>query len=361
MGWKHIINPFQINIEPMERLLLINFEKSPDDIYVAFEPQVFNDAIIGKGHLIIGWRRDGMVDVYHQPSLKPDPAGYDIVGKGLANMVEDELSEASYEVNNFGVQAYYRFKDINNRVVKIKIKENNSKKRKPFGLLAPMGDAAENPSAMPLVLLHDFYFVRKKHTEVEISINGKLHQPDELPLPMDGKKMFYSRYSTKPLIVTFNRALDTELEPLEVKLQEQQISSGEYDFELEWNNNKPAIKRIIRNNKIHPVTLLFKDAFPDIRTLGNDISFEGSFEIEGHHSTGLIGGHYTLEKKNDEIKISMVPSSGWKPRPTKFSLLFLYTVAKIFKKWPTTYEWTASIQDKENGVFHMKSDWKRIK
>lgn len=68
-----ILNPFQIDIDPMERLLLVNFDKNPDTIYVGFEPQVFNDDKNGKGHIIIGWRQDGKVDVYHQPSLKIDP------------------------------------------------------------------------------------------------------------------------------------------------------------------------------------------------------------------------------------------------------------------------------------------------
>lgn len=357
----YIINPFRINIDQMKRLLLVNFEKDQDTIYVAFEPQVFDDKVHGKGHLIIGWRQDGKVDIYCEPSLKLKPENYDIVGKGLANLVESEFSEASYEINDLGVQAHYRFKDLHDRLVIIKIKENNPKKRKPFGLLAPMGDAAEKPSALPLVLLHDFYFVRKKCTKVEICINGKSHQPDQLPLLMDGTKMLFLRYSPEPLIVTFNPAIEDSLNPLAIKPQQKQISSGEYDFELEWKNNQPSIKRIIRNNKTYPVTLFFKEAFPNIKVLENNTVLHGRFEIEAHPSTGKIGGHYTLEKENSKTKIIMIPSNGWKPRPTKFSLWFLYTVAKIFKKWPKTYKWTAYIQEKENGDYYMKSGWKRIK
>jgi len=59
--------PFRIDIDPMEKLLLINFEKDPDPLYVGFEPQVFDDDIHGKGHSVIAWRVDGRVDVYHQP------------------------------------------------------------------------------------------------------------------------------------------------------------------------------------------------------------------------------------------------------------------------------------------------------
>ena len=83
-----MIIPFHIDIDPMKRLLLVNFEKDPDTTYVGFEPQVFDDPVNGRGHLVIGWRQDSRVDVYHQAGLHPDPAKYDIAGKGLANMVE---------------------------------------------------------------------------------------------------------------------------------------------------------------------------------------------------------------------------------------------------------------------------------
>jgi hypothetical protein len=179
-----LYNPFHIAIDPMERILLVNFEKDPDSLYIGFEPQVFNDSINGKGHLVIGWRIDGKVDVYHEPGLTLDHNKYDIAGKGLANMLEREMPKAFSEINDFGLQANYEFQDIHNRKVVIRVTEKNPGKRKPFGLLAPMGAAAESPSAMPLVLLHDFYFVRKKHSKIEVSINGKQHQIDDLPMPL---------------------------------------------------------------------------------------------------------------------------------------------------------------------------------
>ncbi len=64
-----MIIPFRIDIDPMERLLLVNFEKDRTPPNVGFEPQVFDDSINGKGHLVIEWRQDGRVDVYHQPGL----------------------------------------------------------------------------------------------------------------------------------------------------------------------------------------------------------------------------------------------------------------------------------------------------
>jgi len=67
-----------------------------------------------------------------------------------------------------------------------------------------------------------------------------------------------------------------------------------------------------------------------------------------------------IEKENDATKITVVPSGGWRPKPAKLSLRFLYKVAKIFKNWPKTYQWTAMISKKKNMEFHMISSWKRI-
>jgi hypothetical protein len=359
-----LYNPFHIAIDPMERLLLVNFENDPDSLYIGFEPQVFDDSINGKGHLVIGWRIDGKVDVYHEPGLRPDENKYDIVGKGLANMIKREMPVAFSEINDFGLQAHYEFQDIQNRSIVIRVSEENPKKRKPFGLLAPMGDAAENPSALPVVLLHDFYFVRKKHSHIEVSINGKQHQADDLPmpLPIDGTKMTFTRYSPDPLIATFNPAYDGEIIPVAgIESGVQQHSQGTIDYCLVWDGNFPSIKRITFNNETHPVELRFIAPFPDIQSLKNNTHLKGRFEIEAHPTTGRIIGHYTVEKTDGQIKIVMIPSEGWKPRPTKLSLRLLFAVGKVFKKWPTTYTWTAFVQQNTDGSFYMKSDWERIK
>jgi len=356
-----LLNPFYIDIDPMLRLLLVNFEKDPDTLYVGFEPQVFDDAIHGKGHLIIGWRKDGKVDVYHEPTLKLNPAGYDIVGKGLANMVQCQMKEASFEVTNQGVQAYYLFTDIQNRQVRIKITESNPKKRAPFGLLAPMGDAAEHPSSMPLVLLHDFYFVRRKHTELEVTIDGVQHEADQLPMPIDMTKMYFTRYSPKPLIARLNPAFDGALHSVEVAEGATEVADNVHDLKLQWMGENLFISQITRKNDVHPVQLIFDDPFPNLYALENNANLSGRFRIHAHPSTGQIAGVYQVARKEETIKLSMIPSEGWKPVPTKFSLRLLYAVAGIFKKWPATYLWTANVLKNRDGYYTMVSGWKRIK
>lgn len=352
--------PFRIDIDPMDKLLLINFEKDPDSVYIGFEPQVFLDANNNEVHLVIGWRVDGKVDVYHQPGLSLNPEKYNITGKGLHQMAMREMSEAFFEINNCGVQAFYFFKDLYDRDVILRVKESNSKKRKPFGLLAPMGFAAEKPSSLPLIYLHDFYFVRKKHTVIEISIQGKNHKPDWLPLPMDWTQMYFTRYSPKPLIATLNPAFDGKLVGINVEEGTRKVQFEEYILNLQWENNTPFISSITRNNNIHLIELSFSPPFPTIQSLSQVVDYSGSFIIEGDTSTGKIHGHYSIIKQDEKINLSMIPSGGWKPRPTKLSLHFMYRVVKIFRNWPSTYKWNAKIHKDKQDIFWMESAWKRI-
>lgn len=351
-----VANPFEIAVDPMERLLLINFEGDPDPVYVGFEPQVFADEKNGTGQLVIGWRADGRVDVYHQPGLTLDAGKYDIAGKGLANMVGRELKDSYYRIDEHGVQAYYAFSDLKGRNIELRIQEKNPRKRQPFSLLAPMGVSAQNPSAMPVILLHDFYFIRQQHTQLLISINGKKHQPDKLPLPLDWTRMYFSRYSPDPLIVTFNPARQGPL-PL-VTLSGATVTAGDMALEIETDTAAYGIKSLQRRHKHHQLTLSFDPAFPNLAAACESVQGKGSFVLAGHPSAGQIRGRYAVENNAGQITVALEPIR-WVPKANKASLKFLYTVAKVFTRWPSTYRWTAKITKGEDGHY-MRSCWQRV-
>lgn len=353
-----VINPFHIDIDPMEGLLLINIENDPDSVYIGFEPQVFDDPINGNGMLVIAWRVDGYVDVYHQPGLKPDPSKYDIVGKGLAAMVERPLHGAYFRVEENGVQSWFSFVDIYNREIEVRIHEQSTRRRKPFGLLAPMGHAAENPSAMPMIFLHDFYFVRRKDTQIEVLINGHHHASDKLPMPMDRQRMYFARYSPDPLIATLNPAHNGPLNELQASGELTFKRTGN-NFNLKNHNGRYYIESITAHYNEHQLDMVFSPAFPNIAQVMPGDSFKGNFVIEGDRSTGKIKGTYSLVEEDGEIRIHLTPCGGWKPRVSKFSLRFMYTVSGMFKNWPKTYHWYATIQKADGGQFVMESAWER--
>jgi len=357
-NFAQILNPFEISIVPMERLLLVNIENDPDSIYVGFEPQVFDDEVTGAGMLVIAWRHDGKVDVYHQSSLSPDPDGYDIAGQGLKSMVARDMNGAFLEINEQGARAAVSFEDIEGRFIELKLEEESTRARKPFGLLAPMGLAAENPSAMPLILLHDFYFVRRNNTELSLKINGRDHIPDNLPLPVDFSRMSFARYCPDPLIATLNPAFDGILETIPLT-EEITFQHGQHSIEVSMNLDVPEIRKISRNHGHHSISLAFDPAFPNLKAFTGE-SAEGMFEISGDVTTGFIRGEYRAARSGDTLTIEMIPSGGWIPNESKLSLRFLYTVEPMFRQWPTTYRWMAELENDPERGFLMRSNWERI-
>jgi len=361
--------PFRIHMEPMDRLLLINFEDDPDSLYKGFEPQVFDDTVNGRGQLVIGWRVDGRVDVYHDHALSPDPDGYDIAGKGLANMVARDLSGSGFIVDGFGVQAHYGFEDIHGRRVELSVSERSTRERRPFGLLAPMGDAVENPPAMPLILLHKFYFVRQKDSDVSIRIDGREHATDMLPIPIDRSRMTFIRYCTDPLIATLNPAMEGAMEMLrldgaastmEGSFQGDSIVvSGDTEYLLQFSDVVPMLGGLQRWSGNHLLKLTFDPPFPNLIHMKTDAKAEGNFTIAGNPSTGSVRGIYTIATNGDNTEIVLVPSGGWSPAPDRLSLRFLYRVAGVFRKWPETYRWTATITRVDQEQWHMQSHWER--
>lgn len=214
-----------------------------------------------------------------------------------------------------------------------------------------MGDAASNPSAMPLVLLHDFYFVRRKHTQLEVNIDGRKHQADKLPLPLDGTWMYFARYSPDPFIVTFNPATSEVLKP--VRLDNRHLT-------WDYNGKAKEIKSLIAEGDGHQVSLSFDPAFPQFNMIKQGLEVKGSFVIAGEKSTGIIQGTYTVSTKGEGVQILLHPDGGWIPNEKKISLRLLYTMAGIFRNWPKTYLWTAMLHQEENH-WRMISSWERLK
>jgi hypothetical protein len=351
-------SPFEIAVDPMERLLLVNLENDPDSIYIGFEPQIFDDSINGSGMIVIGWRKDGYVDVYHQPQMHLNKLKYDIAGKGLANMTAREMQGAYFEVTENGVQAWFQLKDIYDRTIEIKIDEKHPGKRKPFGLLAPMGSVAETPSSMPIIWLRDFYFVRKKNTDITIQIKNRLHKPDKLPIWIDRQKMLFTRYSPNPLIATLNPAHSGPMKSIR-PIDDENFSAKVNNYRIKSIDGRRYIQSFENGNDRFSIEMTFYPPFPEITSMQTGESITGKFTIEGDPSDGKITGEYFLKEQDGTILAGMTPSGGWKPRPNKISLRFLYTVAGVFKKWPTTYHWTAEIKMDESGQPIMQSAWER--
>ncbi|MCC5935651.1 MAG: hypothetical protein JJU34_00075 [Lunatimonas sp.] len=354
-----LLTPFQIRVDPMSKLLLINFEKDPDKTYIGFEPQVFDDEVNGRGHLVIGWRRDGKVDVFHQVSLSPNPAKFDIAGGGISTLRATAFQQADFIISDRGVQIDYLFTDLEGREICLRIAESHPKARKPFDLLAPMGLAAEKPSALPLVYLFDFYFVRRKYTDFHVSINGREHVPDLLPFPLDCVSMLFARYSPRPQVVMINPAFSGTLSLLDINQTARKSSSKDETFVLAETPGGLGIKTIKHKHSPLPLEMQFDPPFPNLMGYLEEVSTEGRFRICSKASAGEVGGIYTIKKERNKFNLVLEPSLGWIPKPDRWTLRLLFALAKPFRQWPKSYRWEAEVIETD-GEFFMDSCWIRI-
>ena len=352
-----LYSPFYLHIDPMERLLLINFVKGADEVYAGFEPQVFDDDVHGTGLLVIGWRLDGYVDVYHQPGLKLDPSTYSIAGKGLADMIERPMRGARFEVTRAGVDASISFLDKLNRRVDLQVVERSARPRRPFSLLAPMGSAADAPNALPLVFLHGFYFVRQADSEIRVEVAGSARRISRLPIPLDGSRMYFLRYSDDPLITTWNPARDGRLRPLDRKGGEAELDGVTYD--LVENDGQLGFRRMRRTYKSHLVAVDFSPPVPNLLHVHPGMHVSGDFAVTAGDAAGSVTGRYQLERQGDKAVLQVSPSGGWRPNESKWSLKFMYRLVPAFTRWPKTYVWTAEVDVSDPKRVTMRSSWRR--
>jgi hypothetical protein len=362
-----VVSPFHLSTDPMARLLLINFENDPDPIYVGFEPQAFDDTVHGRGLLVIGWRVDGKVDVFYQTGLQLDPDTYGIAGSGLNAMTERSFSEALFEIGPTGVQANIVFTDLQGRSVHLEIRETDSRPRTPFGLLAPMGAAATNPPALPLVYVDGFYFVRRTGTEYRIGIDGRSHRNDSIPLFLDRARVHFLRYSADPFIVTWNADSEVRLRSLDPEFEAGNLIAyaDGVRYELETNGAFREIRRMSRRQGDQQVAIEFTPAFPQLLALADDVEVAGKFRVSAQASLGTVDGSWRIVRQGEELKLELSPDGGWTPGPAPRMARLLFRAVSTFREWPTTYIWRGTIQlPLSNGAdqspldFH--SGWERI-
>jgi hypothetical protein len=351
--------PFNLKVDPMRRMLLIDFTRDPDPLYQNFEIQVFDDDVHGKGMLVLAAQRDNKIDVYHQPGLDLSGTDYDIVGKGLDEMLERAMEEASYEINPDGVDLRVSFDDKLGRRVRIHICEKGSKSRKPFNMLAPMGSGTEDPPSLPLVLLYDFYFVRRAGTEMEIVIDGVNHRADSLIFPIDGSQVHFIRYSGEPLILTWNEKQAGPVKFLRTEKPGMQPYDGAV-YNLVDNQGHMELSGMWPVKVGRDIHLVFDPSFPDLTCLREGAQGEGMFTLwmEG---IGTLGGSYSFKRQGTKVWVEIHPALGWQPRVDHSSARIIFSLARVFRNWPKTYRWNAELDLEDAEAPKMKSGWRRVR
>lgn len=351
-----IFSPFNFRIDPMEHLILVNFEKDPDELYNIFELQQAVDINGEKGLLVIAYRVDGATDVYHQ---KQYPFGSQESVLNNASFFERPMGNGKFDVSTDQILVYFDFKDRKGREIKVSVKEINREEKKPFFLLAPIGSVSKRPTSLPVYSLYQMSFTRRKFTDIVIEIDAVKRTPDTFPIPIDCSKNYFTRYSVDTFNVDWNTNFKGSLSPI-TPVNNSRLEEKGITYEFIQSKGHYEIVRISTRNKKHEISIEFHPAIPDIVCLSPEIEIDGSFSITTDNSTGIIRGNYKIKRQDNEIDIEIIPNSGWKPHEDRWVLKILFRVVKVFREWPKSYAWNAKIKLNDTGLPSMHSAWRRI-
>lgn len=349
-------SPFSFSIDDMEHLLLINFEKDPDQYYNVFELQKAHDAENRARLLIIAYRIDGAVDIYHHDTY---PMGSQAVILNDAGFFVRPLNDALFEIDSDNMKAYFSFNDKYGRLIRVEVNEHRRLKKRPFFMLAPIGVVAENPETFPVYSLYDMMFTNRKHTNISIEIGGRKHKPDTFFLPFDCASNYFSRYSADTFNVDWNKNFKGIMNPL-IPEKENIYNDRGTTYHLINNEGHYEIERMSTKSRNHQITAFFQPPIPDIACLLNQITLNGTFNITTDNTGGRIAGKYSIKNIDNIISIEIHPSLGWQPNERRWLLKFLYKVVKVFKEWPAHYQWNAEIRFERSDQVEMISGWNRI-
>ncbi len=352
-----IYSPFNMKLEPMKWLMPLAIGNDPDEVYTDFEPQGFDDNVYGKGLRILAMRKDGYVDVYHQPGLTFGD-DFNQVGNGLGELIERPMEDARYEITSRGVDFYCSFEDKAGREIKIEVKENNQKQPKSSTVLAPLGSNTNNPDALPVYMLYQLRLIKVKRTHAQVTIAGRKHNVNIMPIIMDGAKRYFIRYSPELFLLKWNVTAKEELYPLEVS-EKLQARDKETAYNLIDNNGYYEIKGMSVANEKRRMGIDFNPAVPDMIALREGESLRGKFTLSAEKETGTITGEYKISRHNNKINIKIHPRGGWKPNEPNWSMKGLYAMVPMFKNWTKTYTWHAEIVLNKKKVPKITSRWIR--
>jgi len=348
-------SPFSISIDSMEHLILINFEKDPDEFYNTFELQQAPDNDGEKRFLVIAYRNDGAADVFHQVSY---PFASQATILNDVNFFERPLDHVKFEINKERLEVFFSFTDKYGRLIRVNVLENISRKNKPFFVLAPIGALSKNPASLPVYSLYDMSFTKQKSTSIEIEIDHKKHKADTFPLPIDCARNYFTRYSADTFNIDWNKRYNGPLVPL--KPVNNEAAADGLTYELIDNDGHYEIKRMKSNIKNHQIIFDLTPPLPNIVCLGNKAHYNGQFMISTDKSRGKLQGEYIVDKLDNEIDLRILPNQGWIPHEKRWILKFLFMMVKVFRNWPKTYVWNAKIKLDTDNPPIMTSGWSRL-
>ncbi len=324
---KVFVSPFNFGHTDFGRLILISIDNHPTIKTVELVLQKDK-----KGAFVVIYYQNGKVETYINPYitlnrkyLKPN-SDWEIAG------VQD--FDYDFEHTKYGLHVTLDIKIKTDEYIQIKLKENR-KNLEHYSFLAPIGADLSEVKRFPFIYLTKSGFIPVENTEIDFKINNKAMQISKVPIAVEGKKCYKIAYALEPLPFFWNEERHGNIKT--------ENRSENVDYEFTDNSGFKEIKKLTYNANNHKATYSFSPSFPLIFALKNNIEINGKYTMGIDKIDGVIGGKYTIKKKNEEIFITFKPKQCWQPMPGK--------------DWVSAYQYNAVIKRLPNDSYNIKSEW----
>jgi hypothetical protein len=340
-----------LELSPIRRLLILDLADDPT--YRTLEPQVLDDSA-GDLLVLLAYRHDGHVELYVPSGQDVDRAGYDGLGKGLLGIHHGVFEHARFEVADDGLQLDLALTVSDGRRFDLHLHEHLTGPRDRFAALAPVGGAFDTPAFFPFLWLPGMSFVPVRGTTADVRVDGQARNIPGLPLPIGGRRCVMARYD--PDVLVCQLSPDSRNVPAQVPAQATRDPhrDGVDVVEVQHGHGIAAV-RVGRGG--HTCAALFDPPLPDLQGLPARTRRSGSILLQADHTTELRG-RYELARSADQVELVLEGFGPWRTRTHRPLLAVLFRLP-VFRRWPTTYRWQATLDLTATAKPRLASRWSR--
>ncbi|HSJ34388.1 MAG TPA: hypothetical protein VLB85_04985, partial [Acidimicrobiia bacterium] len=272
-----------------------------------------------------------------------------VVGGGTGQWVETDFEVAQLEIRSDGAAADARFTDVDGRRVEVSVDDRTAgKRRSAADLLAPVSSGIDQPTSLMLVYLHGFDLLRHSGEPPTIRIDGRRVSTGTLPGSFIHRRHLIKTAS--PLTVAticHNRS-----GPL-LTVEPQAPGSVLVD------DAGTGIVGVTSTQGPARACMSFTPPLPPLGQLDENRALHGEWKVDVDGDL-ITGGVWRALRRDGRVELTLDVTRKWAPARRLPALMKLVTtLIPVFRRWPTTYRWTADI-DLHKDPPTMTSIWERV-
>jgi hypothetical protein len=329
-----VLVPITLELSPIRGLLIVDVADDPT--YRTLEPQLI-DGPGGVGLVLLAYRHDGHVELYAEPDVPVDPSGYGGLEEGLLGIERTEFDPARFEVTDDGLQVDIAFTAPNGRRIEVHIHEHLPRGRDRIAVLAPVGGSFTTPEFFPFLWLPGMSFVPARTTEVTLRVDGQRRSISRLPLPIGGRRCLMARYDLDVLVCQLN----PDRPDLPLTPASRTGAPRDDGPELVDVDGRPGLAGAQVRRGVHTCAVRLDPPVPDLRRLSSPTHLQGTVELRADGVTELRG-HYEVARTGDRVTFVIDRFGPWRSRQRRPLLAVLFHLP-LFRRWPSTYRWQATL------------------